>query len=145
MKLLPHIHAKEQLTRRRWRSLTAIRYLYAWCGNLLIAYSSSGLASPERALRAIVFNSCITLIPILVLYHCAYNKKGIKDLTAALALSPLTLIKFNPVRSDQIIYGSIFTLSVLETGLFVWWYLLSWQMRQANKRLAHHLPTSASM
>ncbi|HSX11057.1 MAG TPA: hypothetical protein VLF94_05030 [Chlamydiales bacterium] len=88
------------------------------------------------ALAALVFGMPLCLNYLL--YHCAFRKSGTKLLTFFLIMTPIGFI-FG-IRAYFVgkvpLPGSswLWMYVVLDTGLAVWFYLLSWKMRAINKR-----------
>jgi len=77
----------------------------------------------------------ITAAIFYALYRCTYVKPGVKFLTFALIVGPLLKLKatFDALKAGHDLV-TLFALAV-NLGFYVWWYVLSLQMRKMNKRI----------
>ena len=134
----------EEKTRKRWR--LSFLVLLGW--NWLIVLETL-LVNQHRDLAIVNATvAAIWSVFSLLIYYCAYQKPGTRLLTWALWSPVLAwcnyLTKPNPQKLDFLIFGDLVSaegvwetlLVLVPNGIYLWWYILSFQLRKINKAIA---------
>ena len=129
-------NSHEKSVRKQWLILTIIALL-AWPLLTLIFFTvlSKQEQVPGSVYWIFVSMALLTVLFVYILYRCAYVKPGIRFLTFLLIVGPLLKIK---ATMDALKTGhdavTLIALAV-NLGLYIWWYILSLQLRKMNKRI----------
>ncbi|HEX2580076.1 MAG TPA: hypothetical protein VHK67_06725 [Rhabdochlamydiaceae bacterium] len=126
----------EKSIRKQWLVVSVIAILawpLIWLG--FMSFISMKQPVPSEVFWICFMVTAITTAIFYALYRCTYVKPGIKFLTFALIVGPLLKLKatFDALKAghDPVTLIAL----VLNLGFYVWWYVLSLQMRKMNKRI----------
>lgn len=86
---------------------------------------------PTAVLIGTIMAVILSIIPMLVIWHCTYRKFGTKLLTVWLVLCLTDLFKIFLCAAP----GWPKAVFILDVLVFIWWYVLSLKVRAINKRI----------
>jgi hypothetical protein len=134
------INKSEAKTRKRWLFSTFCFFiLYPLALFALFAILSNWIHLSEDALIEPLVYAIVVLFQMWIIWHCSYKKYGTRLLTLWLVVSPfrhlMSIVEILKETSNIWSIGFI----VIDVGFFLWWYLLSLQIRKINKTVQERI------
>jgi hypothetical protein len=125
------MNESEEKTRKHWLVASfCFLFFYPVASTALVAIIFS-----KTLTMLLAWTAVIGLLQLWLIWHCAYKKHGTKLLTFWLFTAPLAqlgsvVIAFK-IDCSAITIGN----SIVQIGVFLWWYLLSLKLRKFNKAI----------
>lgn len=130
------INKSEEKVRKHWLFSTwFFFFLYPIALFAFFAVLSEKVYIPEDAIYEQLVYAIAGLIPIWLIWHCAYRKNGIKLLTFWLVVGPIKMLASIAEISNEPCNVWVNAFVAINIGLFIWWFLLSLEMRKVNKSI----------
>lgn len=125
----------DKILRKRWLFVTFIRYLiYPFLLFAFFAILSEKIHIQEDFLYTLLGAAFSGLIPLWMIWHCAYRKYGISLISCWLILSPFTML-YSIIALFREWSSVLMVICTIDIAIFAWWYCLSLKMRKINKSL----------
>lgn len=134
------ISKSQNKTRKHWLLSTfSLLILYPLVLFAFFAVLSESVAIPKDALIESLIHAFAGIIPMWIIWHCAYRKYGTKFLTFWLVTSPIkalaSIVEFLKESYDSWTIAYI----LLDLAFFSWWFIISLKMRTVNKTIQKRL------
>ncbi len=136
------MNENDKKTRKQWFVTWILYLIYSFINILLPQLFDPSFRQFPLAVRYGI--GAVSLLSAFgfsfVFYHCSYKKPGTKLLTFCLVLTAISLVSIpilyltGQIRPSPYIpfYGAYL---LVNQGMGVWWFIVSWKMLKINKRL----------
>ncbi len=97
---------------------------------------------PESVLYECLIYVILGILSLWLIWYCAYKNPGTRLLTFWLFTSPIKRITQIGQELSESSDVLIIIPLIIESGIFLWWYLLSLKLRKINKARQKDKPVS---
>lgn len=136
--MLDQILTKDEIKlRKRWWFCTIFRHVFCpllACA-LFACFTMEGMQFSAPLYLASLGTAAYNLIPLVIIWCCAYRKCGTRMLTFWLIVSPIRMVADLSSVVTQNGSSIEYIACALDVMVLVWWYSLSLKMRKINKKL----------
>ncbi len=130
----------ENRIRKHWLFSTAsLLIFYPLALFAFFSFLSTRISISEEALIEPLAYAIAGLIPLWLIWHCAYRKHGTKLLSFWMVVSPIKMLASIVGCLKEPCNLWVIAFILLDVAIFLWWWLLSFKMKAVNKTIQERL------
>jgi hypothetical protein len=139
MESIYELTLKEKKVRKDWLLISVYSVFLAFVFSLFSALFPQNEEAAKYGFYVLLAEGIFSLIFLWIGWHCVYKKHGTKWLTCCLILGPLSIARSIPMMINHWAEASfnmvVIGIFLFLTAIYVWWYILSIQLRRINKKI----------